>query len=121
MRVLEMYKGYCFTQDGRYYPAVPLASEEAAWKYIDLQMKWHHEVRIVDSQDCIVLQAIRGKIVFPELSQEPPEPTHHPRIEKHFVNQVEPADPWAEAKRTHHERLFQDQQFRDMDYDGPDR
>ena len=60
-----MFKGYCFTSDGFHAPAVELENEEAAVRYAMLQKGLHHEVRIVDESDSIVLQTIKGKVVYP--------------------------------------------------------
>jgi hypothetical protein len=60
-----MFKGYCFLKDGSYIEPVNLKDEEEAVNYCSIQMSMHHEIRIVDEDDCIVLHAKKGKIIFP--------------------------------------------------------
>lgn len=60
-----MFKGYCFFKDGRYTQGVPLRTKEEAVNYARLQSSLHHEVRIVNQEDCIVIQIIEGKLIFP--------------------------------------------------------
>jgi hypothetical protein len=63
----EQFKGYCFPwQDNPWHtPAVDLNGVEEAVKYVKLQKVLFHEVRIVGEDDKTVLQAIKGKIVYP--------------------------------------------------------
>ncbi len=61
-----MFQGYCFFEDGSHTQAVTLQTAEEAITYVQLQMKFHREVRVVDDDDCTVLQAVNGSIVFPE-------------------------------------------------------
>jgi hypothetical protein len=61
------FLGYCFeTIGGRYYPAVSLRGAEEVWNYVNFQKNLFEEVRITDTDDFIVAQAIKGKIVFPQ-------------------------------------------------------
>lgn len=60
-----MFKGYCFIEDGMHTPAVHLHTPEDAVRYCQLQMMVQHEVIIIDDDDCIVLHAKDGRIIFP--------------------------------------------------------
>jgi hypothetical protein len=51
--------------DGWHTPAVELEDEEAAVRYAMLQKNIQHEVRIVDESDSIVLQTVKGEVVYP--------------------------------------------------------
>ncbi|MDD3350188.1 MAG: hypothetical protein PHC40_04945 [Eubacteriales bacterium] len=63
-----MLKGYIFEPDGTHTPAVSLADAEAAVAYARLHGAFCHEVRIVDEDDYIIIQVIRGRLVFPVIS-----------------------------------------------------
>ena len=61
-----MFKGYCFIErGGKHCPPVHLKDASEVYSYVSLQKKIFPEVRITDDGDCIVVQAIAGKIVFP--------------------------------------------------------
>jgi hypothetical protein len=63
----EKFKGYCFPteNDPWHTPAVDLDGVEAAVIYANLQKGLFHEVRIVGEDEKIVLQTIKGKIIYP--------------------------------------------------------
>ena len=63
----EPFEGYCWPAAGDpwHTPVLPLYGVEEAVRYINLQKILFHEVRIVDKDENVVLQAINGKIVFP--------------------------------------------------------
>lgn len=61
----EIFYGYCFFEDGTYTPKVTLNSVYEAVNYVRLQMILQYEVKIVDQDDCIVIHAKEGKIIFP--------------------------------------------------------
>ena len=54
-----------FMHDGWHTPAVELENEEAAVRYAMIQKDLQHEVRIVDESDSIILQTIKGEVVYP--------------------------------------------------------
>lgn len=62
----EIFMGYCFLEkDGLHTPPVYLDTPEEVWRYVNLQKGLFPEVRITDSGDFCVVQALDGKIVFP--------------------------------------------------------
>ncbi len=62
----ETFFGYCFLKvDGEHCPKVTLNGPQEVWNYVQLQKKIFPEVRITDTGDACVVQAINGKIVFP--------------------------------------------------------
>jgi hypothetical protein len=63
----EKFKGYCFQWEGNpwHTPAVDLNGVEEAVGYANLQKVLFHEVRIVGEDEKIVLQTIKGKIIYP--------------------------------------------------------
>lgn len=78
-----MFNGYCFIEkDGEHCPPVELKDANEVYSYVNLQKKIFPEVRITDSGDFCVVQALDGKVVFP------PE--------------------WVELERTHAERKEND-------------
>lgn len=64
-----MFKGYCYLENGRYLEPVILDSVEQAFEYLGVQMKLFRMVRIIDGDDCIVLEAKNGEIVFPTFEE----------------------------------------------------
>ncbi len=62
---MNQYSGYCFFKDGSYTHAVLLVGEAEAIAYVQLLMNLQHRVIIVDSEDCIVMEAVDGQIIFP--------------------------------------------------------
>jgi hypothetical protein len=64
-----MFKGYCYLANGRYLEPVILDSVEQAFEYLGVQMKLFSMVRIIDGDDCIVLESKNGEIVFPTFEE----------------------------------------------------
>lgn len=62
----EMYRGYCFLEDGEYCPPIPFVNLAQAIHYLNLQRLLQYRVIIVDDSDCIIAEAIKGVITFPE-------------------------------------------------------
>ncbi|AFM43619.1 hypothetical protein Desaci_4795 (plasmid) [Desulfosporosinus acidiphilus SJ4] len=63
----EKFFGYCFeTVGGKYYPKVTLFGPEEVFNYVNLQKNLFDEVRITDTDDCLAVHALKGKIIFPE-------------------------------------------------------
>lgn len=62
----EKFYGYCFDDKGFHTPQVNLDGVRAAWRYILLKMNLHHRVIVTDDSDSIVIEAIKGVVVFPE-------------------------------------------------------
>jgi hypothetical protein len=62
----EVFYGYCFPErDGWHTPSVTLTSPGQVFNYVNLQKRLFDEVRITDSDDFLVVQALGGKVVFP--------------------------------------------------------
>lgn len=64
-----MFKGYCYLANGRYLEPVILDSVEQAFEYLGVQMKLFSMVRIIDGDDCIILESKNGEIVFPTFEE----------------------------------------------------
>lgn len=65
-QVVDRFQGYCIDENGRYTPAVHLTGGVAALQYVRLQMRLHYRVIVTDEEDCTCIEAIGGKIVFPD-------------------------------------------------------
>ena len=61
-----MYQGFCFLEDGTHTPAVHLECMEAVLRYLRLQAPLQHRVIITDSDDYIIFEALKGKMVYPK-------------------------------------------------------
>jgi hypothetical protein len=66
--MIKMYKGYCFFENGTHTEAVHLKTEQEAVSYFALQKGLQHKVRIVDSDDYVILESVDGKITFPPIN-----------------------------------------------------
>lgn len=64
----EIFKGYCFFEDGKYCPPVTLTGIDEARQYLFLQMNLHYRVIIEDGGGLCVGMSIKGKIVFPKIN-----------------------------------------------------
>lgn len=62
----EEFKGFCLMSDGKWTPPVTLNGAHEVVRYVNLQKVFAKEVRIVDSEDYVVMQAINGRIVLME-------------------------------------------------------
>lgn len=62
----ETFQGYRFLEKGgRYYAPVRLEGAEQAFAFVKTFMEHYPELRMTDSSDTIVVQALDGKTVFP--------------------------------------------------------
>lgn len=65
-----MFKGYCFNEDGTYTSPVEIDSPKQAVDYCVGLMEIAYEVRVIDEDDYIVVQAKQGKLIFPDVCNE---------------------------------------------------
>ena len=60
------YSGYSFLPDGRYSAGVWLCSPQEALDYVEMQKPYQHRVLICDRDDFAVMEAIDGKLIYPD-------------------------------------------------------
>lgn len=63
-----MFQCYCFKKvNGRYLPPVELSDANEAWQFVISKKDKFSEIRVVDMDDNIVIHAVKGEIVFPNI------------------------------------------------------
>lgn len=61
-----VYYGFAMDRQG-YHPAgTPLADISDVEEYISLQKDIQHEIRITDTDDCLLLKMVEGELIFPD-------------------------------------------------------
>lgn len=66
-----MFKGYCFKKvNGRHLPPEELNNALEAWNFVLTKKESFPEIRVVDMDDNVVIHAVKGEIVFPNIKEE---------------------------------------------------
>lgn len=60
------YSGYSFLEDGSYAAGVWLCTPQEAMDYMEMQRSYQHKVLICDRDDFAVMEAVKGKITYPD-------------------------------------------------------
>lgn len=61
-----VYYGYSLDEGGYHTAGTPLANLSDVEEYISLQKDIQYEIRITDTDDCLLLKMVEGELIFPD-------------------------------------------------------
>ena len=62
---IPAYFGYSMDEGGYHLSGTPLADIHDVEAYVNLQKDIQHELRITDTDDCLLLKIVEGELIFP--------------------------------------------------------
>jgi hypothetical protein len=62
----ELFRGYCFYDNGTYHTPTNFEDTKKALRFILNEKDKYKRVLVTDSSDCVVMEAIDHKLTFPD-------------------------------------------------------